>query len=125
MWPRLQSLGLLNRLFPNLAVSHRVTANRKQRIFTNRSGVEGRMYARCGTPHCGVRDYRTPRTLTAEGKVFDLLLTPSAPDLPAKRVQISTQDWPTFALGDAVGYDTGRLWHKTLPDQPVEVEASD
>ena len=60
--------------------------------------------------------------LTPEAKIFDLLLTPSAPNAPAKRVRINAQDWQTFALGDAVGYDAGRLWHKELPDQPVEVE---
>lgn len=60
--------------------------------------------------------------LTTNGKIFDLLLTPSDPNLSAKRVGMSAHDWQTFALGDGVGYDAGRLWHKELPDHPIEVE---
>ena len=63
--------------------------------------------------------------LTTNGKIFDLLLSPSDSNSPAKRLFISAQDWQTFALGDAVGYDSGRLWHRELPDHPIEVERED
>ena len=63
--------------------------------------------------------------LSTQGKIFDLLLTPSAPNSSAKRVSINPQDWQTFAPGDAVGYEAGRLWHKELPDQPIETEGEE
>ncbi|MBV9145178.1 MAG: hypothetical protein JO065_04630 [Acidobacteria bacterium] len=55
-------------------------------------------------------------------KVFELLLTPSVLGSAAKRIILSGADWLTFMLGDTVGYETGKLWHKELPDHPVEVE---
>ena len=54
--------------------------------------------------------------------IFDLLLIPSASGLPSKRLTVSSQDWQTFTVGDTVGYEAGKLWHKEVPDQHVEVE---
>ncbi|HVH86431.1 MAG TPA: hypothetical protein VM912_06880 [Terriglobales bacterium] len=65
---------------------------------------------------------RRERLGTLKEKIFDLLLTPFAPDATAKRITVSGQDWQTFTVGDAVGYEAGKLWHKELPDQPVEAE---
>lgn len=65
---------------------------------------------------------RRERLGTRKEKIFDLLLTPFAPEASAKRIRISSQDWQTFTVGDAVGYEAGKLWHKELPDQPVEAE---
>ena len=58
----------------------------------------------------------------AKDKIFDMLLTPSIPGSLPKRVTVNGQDWQTFALGDAVGYAAGKLWHKEVPDQPMEAE---
>lgn len=63
--------------------------------------------------------------LTSEGKVFELLLNASDTNSPGKRLTVSAPDWQTFALGDSVGCENGRLWHKELPDQPIEVEEKD
>ena len=58
----------------------------------------------------------------AKVKIFDLLLTPSVRHSPSKRVMVSKEDWQTFTVGDEVGYDSGKLWHKEVPDQPAEAE---
>ena len=66
---------------------------------------------------------RRERLGTDKRKAFDLLLlAPSSPDSTAKRITLSGADWQTFTVGDAVGYETGKLWHKELPDQPIDVE---
>ena len=65
---------------------------------------------------------RRERLGTAKEKIFDILLTPAIPNTPPKRVTLAGQDWQTFAAGDTVGYRSGKLWHKELPDQPVEAK---
>ena len=59
---------------------------------------------------------------TDKKKAFDLLLAPLTPGSSAKRVTLSGADWQTFTVGDAVGYQAGKLWHKELPDQPIDAE---
>ena len=65
---------------------------------------------------------RRERLGAAKEKIFDILLTSSVPNSPSKRVSLSMQDWQTFTVGDEVGYNAGKLWHKELPDQPVEAK---
>ena len=66
---------------------------------------------------------RRERLDAAKNKVFDLLLSPSSQESSAKRIRLSGQDWQTFTVGDVVGYEAGKLWHKELPDQPVEARS--
>jgi hypothetical protein len=65
---------------------------------------------------------RRERLGASKEKIFDILLTSSVPNSPPKRLTVSKEDWQTFAVGDDVGYDGGKLWHKELPDQPVEAK---
>lgn len=65
---------------------------------------------------------RRERLGTLKEKIFDLLLIPLTSDSAERRVRLSREDWQTFTVGDAVGYEGGKLWHKELPDQPVEAD---
>lgn len=65
---------------------------------------------------------RRERLDASKKKVCELLLTALAQNSPPKRLSVSREDWQTFTIGDAVGYEAGKLWHKELPDQPVEAE---